>query len=127
MTQTPYILWAVLATGGAVAVYLMMRREVAKARARAICIEECFESEFARAENLAGQVASLKKAVEVQAHATGYYARRATDLEDRLRKIEQARHLSAKHARQAQLSQQRAKVLEQASKLVAPKVDRIAA
>ena len=33
---------------------------------------------------------------------------RATDLEDRLRKIEQARHASAKHARAAQIAQRKA-------------------
>lgn len=62
---------------------------------------------------LNGEVLARDEALD---HASRWHAV-ATDLEDRLRKIEQARHASAKHARAVQLDRQRAAILEKAREL----------
>lgn len=126
MIAAAAIVWAVLATGGAAAVYWLMAREMRDAVARADQADQVEAIRTAERDN------AIDKAIRWGGQLFDTRCRLVeaidarTDLEDRLRQIEQQRHNAAVKARAAQLAQQRAAVLAKAHE-VAPQVERRAA
>jgi hypothetical protein len=98
--MTAAITWAVLATVGGIAAWLFARRDFHWAYEgwqRACDLHRIWRREC------------LEQRDEARA--------KATEAEDRLHQIEQARHLSAKHARAAQLAAKRLQVVGKAAEI----------